>query len=75
MYSGLSLYLVKSLVLNCSVSLVAYVAEDVLVSHQWEERLLGLPQFRGMSGPGSRSEWVGEQGRGGIEALRIAFEV
>jgi hypothetical protein len=57
------------------VSLVAYVAEDVLVSHQWEERLLGLPQFRGMSGPGSRSEWVGEQGRGGIEALRIAFEV
>ena len=24
-----------------------------------------MPQYRGMSGPGSRSEWVGEQGEGG----------
>jgi hypothetical protein len=23
------------------------------------------PQYRGMPGPGSRSGWVGEQGRGG----------
>jgi hypothetical protein len=24
-----------------------------------------MPQYRGMSGPRSRSEWVGEQGEGG----------
>jgi hypothetical protein len=28
------------------VSLAAYVSEDGLVSHQWEERLLGLANFR-----------------------------
>jgi hypothetical protein len=27
------------------MSLAAYVAEDGLVSHQWEERLLGLANF------------------------------
>jgi hypothetical protein len=27
------------------VSLAAYVAEDGLVSHLWEERLLGLTKF------------------------------
>jgi hypothetical protein len=34
---------------------VAYVAEDGLVSHQWEERPLGMP------GPGSGSGWAGKQ--------------
>jgi hypothetical protein len=24
-----------------------------------------MPQYRGMPGPGSRNEWVGEQGAGG----------
>jgi hypothetical protein len=37
----------------------AYVAEDGLVSHQWEER--PLLQCRGMPGPGIGSEWVDEQ--------------
>jgi hypothetical protein len=50
------------------MSLVAYVAEDGLVSHQWEERLLGycedhMPQYRGIPGPGSGSGWIEEQGR------------
>jgi hypothetical protein len=54
------------------VSLVAYVAEDGLVGHQWEERPLVLRRlyayymYRGMPGPGSGSKWVGEQGRGEI---------
>jgi hypothetical protein len=35
-----------------------------------------MPQYRGMSGPGSRSGWVGEHGRGRVEgALGIAFEM
>jgi hypothetical protein len=54
------------------VSLVAYVAEDGLVDHQWEERPLVLQRsyslIQGMPGPGSGSSWVGEQGGGeGIE--------
>jgi hypothetical protein len=44
------------------MALAAYVAEDGLVSHQWEER--PLVHYRGMPGPGSRSGWVGEQGEG-----------
>jgi hypothetical protein len=52
------------------MALAAYVAEDGLVGHQWEERPLALqrlymPQYRGMPGPGSRSGWIGEQGEGG----------
>jgi hypothetical protein len=53
------------------MALSAYVAEDGLVGHQWEERPLvcevSMSQYRGMPGPGSRSGWVGEQGerRGG----------
>jgi hypothetical protein len=46
------------------MSLAAYVAKDGLISHQWEE-FLGIPQYRGMPGPGSRCWWVGEQGEGG----------
>jgi hypothetical protein len=44
-----------------------YVSEDGLVNDQWEERPwsceVSMPQCRGMPGPGSRSGWVGEQGR------------
>ena len=40
---------------NCVSS--SYVAEDGLVSHQWEEKSLVLgrsyPQYRGIPGPGS----------------------
>jgi hypothetical protein len=47
------------------MSLAAYVAEDGLVGHQWEERPLVLrrfyAQYIGMPGPGSQSGWVGEQ--------------
>jgi hypothetical protein len=51
------------------VSLAAYVAEDGLVGHHWEERApwsykLYMPQYRGMSGPRSGSGWLGEQGGG-----------
>jgi hypothetical protein len=28
-----------------------------------------MPQYRGMPGPRSRSEWVGEQGRGGYRGF------
>jgi hypothetical protein len=41
-----------------------------------------MPQYRGMSGPGRGSIWVGEQGRGRYRSLserklgkRIAFEM
>jgi len=45
----------------------AYVAEDGLVGHQWEEKTLVLPRFntpypsgyRGISGQGGRKGWVG----------------
>jgi hypothetical protein len=53
------------------MSLAAYVAENGLVSHHWDERPLGLanficmPQCRGTPGPRSGNEWVGEQGGGG----------
>ena len=48
--------------------LAAYVAEDGLVCHQWEERPLvlcrfyALHKYRGMPGPGSRSGWVDKKG-------------
>jgi hypothetical protein len=46
------------------VSLAAYVGEDGLVRHHWEERSLGLANFI-CPGPRSGSGWVGEQGGGG----------
>ena len=49
------------------VALAVYVAEDGLVSHQWEERPRScegsMPQYRGMLEPGSRSGWVGSRER------------
>jgi hypothetical protein len=51
------------------VSLAAYVAEDGLVGHHWEERPLYMPQYRRTLGPRSGSEWVGEQGGGGYRGL------
>jgi hypothetical protein len=47
------------------MSLAAYVAEDGLVGHLWEERSLWscklyMPQYRGIPGPGSGNGWVGE---------------
>ena len=50
------------------MALAAYVAEDGLVSHQWEEGPWScegsIPQYRGMPGPGSRSGWDGGTYRG-----------
>ena len=53
--------------------LAAYISEDGLVGHHWEERPLGLENFICPSTgetpvPSSGSVWVGEQGwREGIE--------
>jgi hypothetical protein len=51
------------------MALSAYVAEDGLLSHQWEERPLvcegSMPQCRGMPGQGSGSGRVGEHGEWG----------
>ena len=62
------------------MSLAAYIVEDGLVHHHWEERPLSskdyMPKYMGMPGPGSRSGCVGEQGRGRVQgALGIAFEM
>ena len=50
------------------MSLVAYVAENGLVGHQWKESHLLLRRsyapVQGNPGPGSRSGWVSEQGDG-----------
>jgi hypothetical protein len=35
-----------------------------------------MPQYRGMPGPRSRSEWVGKQGGGRVQGIfGIAFEM
>jgi hypothetical protein len=52
------------------VSLFAYVADDGLVGINgrrgpWSYKDY-MPQYREMPGPGSRSGWVGEQGRGRV---------
>jgi hypothetical protein len=47
------------------VALYLYVAEDGLVSHQWEERpLVLMPQYRGMPGPEMGMGRLGIRGRG-----------
>jgi hypothetical protein len=69
------------------VSLVAYVAEDGLVSHQWEERPLGLvkiicPSTGGCQGQKVRVGGLGSRAWGGYRRLSerklgkgIAFEM
>jgi hypothetical protein len=58
------------------VSVAAYVAEDGLVIHHWEERPLGLAmhQYRGLAGPRSGSGWEGSRGRV-WGTFGIAFEM
>jgi hypothetical protein len=62
------------------MSLVAYVAEDGLVGHQWEERPLILLRSY-VPAPGIARAWkwdwvVGEQGWGGVYGtFGIAFEM
>jgi hypothetical protein len=50
------------------MALAAYVAEDGLVGHQWEESPWyckgSMPNYRGLSGPGSRGGCVDDQGEG-----------
>jgi hypothetical protein len=54
------------------MSLVAYVAEDDLVGHHWEERPFGLANFICPSTEESQGQelevsgWVGEQGGGRV---------
>jgi hypothetical protein len=53
------------------VSLDAYVAEDGLVRHHWEERPLGLANFICPSTGDARAkkwEWVG-RGAGWVEGI------
>jgi hypothetical protein len=62
------------------VSPVAYVAEDGLVGHQWEERPLVLGRSYASVQGNARArnwEWVGwEVGQGeGMGAFRIAFDM
>ena len=56
------------------MSLSAYVAEDGLVGHHWEERPLGIANFIGPSTGNARAkkwEWVGRGAgqRGGDRGL------
>ena len=55
------------------MSLAAYVAEDGLVGHHWEEKPLGLANFiasvQGNARARSRSGWVGEQSGGRVKGL------
>jgi hypothetical protein len=44
------------------MSLAAYVAEDGLAGHQWEERYLGLANFICLSTGKSQGEEVGMGG-------------
>jgi hypothetical protein len=50
------------------MALAAYVAEDGLVGHQWEERPWScegsMPQYRGMPGPGMGVGGLGRRGKG-----------
>jgi hypothetical protein len=60
------------------VSLAAYVAEDGLLGHHWEERPLGLANFICPTQYRAKKwEWVG-RGAGpedGIGSFGIAFEM
>ena len=64
----------------CLVSLAPYIAEDGLVGHlaitgkrsPWscEDN---MSQYKGMTGPGSRSGWAGEQGERGAGGHKEIF--
>jgi hypothetical protein len=54
------------------MSLAAYVAEDGLVGHQWEERPFGLANFICLSTGERQGQEVGVGGGG---AFGIAFEM
>ena len=60
------------------MSLAAYVAEDGLVSHHWEERPLGLANFICLSTGERQGQDVGG-GRGvggeGLGTFGVAFEM
>jgi hypothetical protein len=62
------------------VSLAAYVAEDGLVSHHWEERPLGLANFICLSTGEHQGQEVGVGGSSSGEGrawgtFGIAFEI
>jgi hypothetical protein len=62
------------------MSLTAYVAEDGLVGHHWEERPLVFHRLYDPVQGNARARkwelWVGEQGGGSVSgALGIAFEM
>jgi hypothetical protein len=61
------------------VSLAAYVAEDGLLGHHWEERPLGLGNFISLSTGNTRAkkwEWVGRGVEGRVKGtFGIAFEM
>jgi hypothetical protein len=60
------------------VSLAAYVAEDGLVGHHWEERPLGLANFICLSTGNARAkkwEWVGRGVGEGRGTFGITFEM
>jgi hypothetical protein len=62
-----------------AVSLAAYVAEDVLVGHQWDEKPLVLQRLYAPVQRNARArkwKWVGwEAGVGVKGTLGIAFEM
>jgi hypothetical protein len=51
------------------VSLVAYVAEDGLVGHHWEERPLGIANFICPNTGESQGQEVGVGEQGGVEGI------
>jgi hypothetical protein len=60
------------------VSLAAYVSEDSLVGHHWEERPLGLANFICLNTGDARAkkwEWVGRGWRVVWGTFGISFEM
>jgi hypothetical protein len=61
------------------MSLAAYISEDGLVGHHWEERPLGLANFICLSVGNARAkkwEWVGRGVGGSVwGTFGIAFEM
>ena len=57
------------------MSLAAYVAEDDLVGHHWEERTLGLANFicpsTGETTRANKLEWMGRGAGVGVEEQGI----